>query len=781
MKFNFKFRFFFLSLIVLFVSLFVTTQARAMPVPFFNITVNEHTVGSDGNFSFHLSTATSPNPISDFSIQTINNLGSSVNSQLAGRGEIFYLGQEPVAGWQAPSIVCTSNNPSIVFTSIDGGISMNSAPFTSVTCDFTNAVALTGNSSVLFLPGIEASRLYKQKTVFGLPVEDQLWEPNLPSDVDDLYLNADGTSIDPNIYTKDIIGTTNIVPIIFTQDIYKNLIAELDNLKLTDKIKNWKAYAYDWRQGIDDLIKNGTKYNDDQNFSLIETLQSLVDTSKNGKVTIIAHSNGGLLAKALIKKLEDMKSAGQSDLIDHIDNLVMVASPQLGTPEALLGLLHGYKQSLPYNLMSKTQARKLAQNMPSAYGLLPSKKYFDQSGINYPGVFDSTSAQIYRIAYGSSIDNYQEEYNFVLGQEGRTQPTDSDLISPAKGNSVLLTQAENLHDSIDNMTFPSSLKVIEIAGWGKATIAGMTYTDSDIQPITTIRGDDTVISQSASYGQGAKYWLDLSQSKLNHGSIFEDPQLLSFIDNIIEQKSAILSNITDIEPLQTNKLLALSVHSPVSIGVYDGQGNFTGKVCDDSTGNCAIEENIPGSTYLELGEGKYVNLDQSKMQKTVLQGTDTGTFTFNSQVTTPDGQTTISSFVDIPVTTQTQAEITLNPTTQTPQLALDVTGDGTTDFILTPNTTFDPITYLQIMKATIDSLDLAQAKINAFDKRVDNIIKSIQKGKIDKAKLKADKFKSVLEKKLAKPDPKHPKQKKLSKTDAQLLLDMFNTLLDNLN
>ena len=50
-----------------------------------------------------------------------------------------------------------------------------------------------------------------------------------------------------------------------------------------------------------------------------------------------------------------------------------------------------------------------------------------------------------------------------------------------------------------------------------------------------------------------------------------------------------------------------------------------------------------------------------------------------------------------------------------------------------------------------------------------------------KAKLKADKFKSVLEKKLAKPDPKHPQPKKLSKTDAQLLLDMLNKLLDNLN
>jgi hypothetical protein len=51
---------------------------------------------------------------------------------------------------------------------------------------------------------------------------------------------------------------------------------------------------------------------------------------------------------------------------------------------------------------------------------------------------------------------------------------------------------------------------------------------------------------------------------------------------------------------------------------------------------------------------------------------------------------------------------------------------------------------------------------------VDNIIKLIQKGKVDKAKLKADKFKTVLENKLSKPDPKKPKPKK------QIILNYLN-------
>jgi hypothetical protein len=634
-------------------------------------------------------------------------------------------------------------------------------------------------SNVLFLPGIEASRLYTQGNI--LNPEDQLWEPNTPSDVSGLYLNTDGTSVNQNIYTKDVISTSNSFGPIGAVDIYKSLIIQLNTLVSINQIQGWKAYAYDWRQGIDDLITNGTKYNNGQIVTLIDTLQSLANTSKTGNVTIITHSNGGLLAKALIKKLEDMKSAGQSNLVDHIDNLVMVASPQLGTPEALAGLLHGLKQSLPGGLMTEIQARKLGENMPSAYGFLPSKKYFDQTGITPPAVFSPSSSPIYTSAYGGDINSYQEEHNFVLGQEGRVQPSDSDLISPVKGNNLLLTQAESLHDSIDNMTFPASINLINIAGWGKETIASVVYFGSDVQPFYTINGDETVVSVSALYGQGVKYWLDLSNSKLNHGDILENPQLLDFIKNIIEQNQSTSPGITAIEPSQMGNRLRLSVHSPVSIGVYDNQGNFTGKVCDDTTGNCAIKEDIPGSTYSEFGEGKYVNLSQGNIQKAVLQGTDAGTFTFNSDLVTPSGQTTTSSFVDIPVTTQTQAQITVNQTTGVPKLALDVTGDGTTDFTLAPSATFDPVSYLQIMRATVDSLDLTPAKIKALDTRIDNIIKSIQKGKVDKAKLKADRFQASLNKVLSKPDPKHPKPKKLSKTDAQTILDMLNQLLDNLS
>jgi len=636
-------------------------------------------------------------------------------------------------------------------------------------------------SSVLFLPGLEASRLYKLKTILGVSIEDQLWEPNIPTDVEDLYLNSNGTSLN-EIFTKDVVGKTNILGPLSSLRVYQSLIDKLDSLVLENKILKWEPYAYDWRQGIEDLVENGTAHESGQVFSLIGTLQSLADSSKNGKVSIIAHSNGGLLGKALIRKLEEQKSLGQSNLIDKVENLVLVASPQLGTPDALSSILHGYRQNILNGfIMDEVRARKMAANMPSAYGLLPSQKYFEQSGISTLGVFSTSSPSLYKTAYGSDINNYQEERSFVLGEEGRSHPSDSNLIDPIKGNGALLARAEVLHNVIDNMTFPPSLNVVSVAGWGKSTVAGITYADSDIQPIFTIRGDQTVVIPSALYGQGSKYWLDLSNSKLKHANILEDTQLLNFLGDIIEQKSVTSSGLKNTEPTQVGNRLHLSVHSPVSIGVYDNQNNFTGKVCDTGTGQCAIQEDVPGSSYFEFGEGKYVSLGQDKVQKIKLQGTDIGTFTLNSEVIAPSGHLDVSSFVDIPVTTQTQGELIVNSQTNIPNLTLDVTGDGVIDFTLDPSSNFDPVMYLQIMKATVSSLDLSQVKISVFNKRIDAIIKSIQKGKIEKAKLRADKFKVVLEKKLTKADPRHPKIKKLSKTDAQLLLDMLNKLLDNLS
>ena len=187
------------------------------------------------------------------------------------------------------------------------------------------------------------------------------------------------------------------------------------------------------------------------------------------------------------------------------------------------------------------------------------------------------------------------------------------------------------------------------------------------------------------------------------------------------------------------------------------------------------------------------------MSKIKLQGIDVGTFTYESEKVLPDGTSTISSFIDIPVTTQTQVEITLNSNTQVPQLALDVTGDGMMDFTIVPQKDFDPVLFLQIMKKTVGSFNISKQQKNNLLKRIDDTIKAIQNGKIDKAKLKIEQFKKslVIHSKENKEDRqerekknerdherehrKKEKPKQLSPTEVQILLVMLNQLLDNIN
>jgi pimeloyl-ACP methyl ester carboxylesterase len=662
-------------------------------------------------------------------------------------------------------------------------------------------------SNVLFLPGFEASRLY---TTRADDSQDQLWEPNGNSDVEDLYLNADGTSKNSGIYTEDIIKEAPAILGPAGQNIYKSFSGMMDQLVADGKIKEWQPYAYDWRQSVDDIIDNGTNYKEGKK-SLIETLQKLVSTSKSGKVTIVAHSNGGLLAKALLAKLQEDKNAGVNDLIDHVDVLILVAVPEIGAASALPAILHGYDQRILLGLLlDESHARELGRNMISAFGLLPSQEYVNRVSASPVTFTDTvipsgvTTSMVQ--TFGSAISSYSEYKDFLFGAEGRADPLITETKLPIKLSQTLFSNAENLHSGIDAWVPPENLRVIEVAGWGLDTLASFEYYPKSVcsglncsfvldeRPRFTSDGDGTVVVPSAQYmslNGVQKYWVNLPihnrelrrlRRNRQHKDILEVDELNDFITSVINQEEVVVNSVIENnEPLDTSNRLRISIHSPVTLDAYDNEGNHTGKVCPNTSNSCYAEENILNSSYLEFGEGKYINLPEEELARVILQGTDIGTFTYESAQVQPDDTTTVSSFIDIPVTTQTKGEIILNTDTQAPEFKLDINGDGRVEFTIAPSDEFSPILYLQIIKATVNSLDLPPSQKTAFGKRIDNIIKSIKDGKIDQAKIKAEKFSFGLENKLSKQDPKKPKPKKISKEDAQILLNMFNKLLDNLN
>jgi len=583
-------------------------------------------------------------------------------------------------------------------------------------------------SNVLFLPGIEASRLYQEEGSIDCSTvppdttpseeclhENQLWEPNRPVDVVKLFLTQEGKA-DPahEVYTRDVIDEKNVLP--FGQgNIYKSFLNEMKSWETTYHITA-TTVPYDWRLSLDDILSGGKKEGENIAYSkstttpyVLQELKHLAATSKTGKVTIIAHSNGGLVAKALINKL----GAEAGDLIDQI---IFVAVPQTGTPQAIGALLHGYDQGLPFDsfplILTPEIARTFASTSPMAYHLLPSSAYFTSEGVTLhepvATFADGTLTAPFIARYGHAVNTPQELNDFLLGIEGRSAPDATDVASPSVLHSSFLTYGAQIHDLLDDAwTPPSGIALHQIAGWGNDTLSEIRYFTGakcvnalpgvcakyeaalEYSPIEVIDGDGTVISTSAltmstSSPNVSRWWVNLQDYNnknidRKHADILEVSELRTFIKaNILSHSTTTLpSFISASQPSSTDEArLRFVLHSPLALSASDTQGNIVS----------SATSTIPGARYKRYGEVQVVILPASSTPTLFLNGEAAGSFTLELQEFQGTTMVTTSTFTGIPSSTSTLVSMNFTDGTITnaSPLAVDEDGDGTTDFSLVP-------------------------------------------------------------------------------------------------
>jgi pimeloyl-ACP methyl ester carboxylesterase len=558
-----------------------------------------------------------------------------------------------------------------------------------------------------------------------------LWEPNTSSDVPNLFLNPDGSSFRFDIYTKDVIDQEEIP--ILGPNIYQHILSDLDTWKNHEHIiADYTIAPYDWRLTLDDILNYGNQlpdgrlyYSGDNRATstpyIIQQLRSLVASSRTGKVTIIAHSNGGLVAKALLKRLQN----AHDPLLEKIDNLVMVDVPQTGTPEAIGALLQGFNQGLPKEIfpfiLNDATARQFASTSPMAYHLLPSSGYFSSIGstiITPPVTFsDGSLTQSFISVYGHAVTNYTELHNFLLGTEGRLQASTDDTQSPLIASPALLSYAETKHTDLDNWAPPASTTVYEIAGWGNDTLSSINYYTGKIcilpttsgfclryapvlqySPETVVDGDGTVITSSSlamsiSSPNVTRLWLNLRDYNTNllnfltfdsfsraHADVFEVASLRELIrNNILTHSTAVLPQYLSATTPSFNsddKRLLFRLHSPLALSVRDLQGHETS----------ASTSTILGATYLRFGEVQYISVPANVSPTVHLSGISTGSFTLDVDQKSGDATVASTTFSGIPSATSTQASITFTDGTiaNASLLAIDYNGDGATDISVKP-------------------------------------------------------------------------------------------------
>ena len=250
----------------------------------------------------------------------------------------------------------------------------------------------------MFLPGIYGSQLYEASTSSpGTEIKD--WEPE--GNFDLIFYGTDNAHALHPIMQNGVSGPiyTKVGDVVAEHDgtkYYRSFMDDLDSFKSNGQINDWEPIAYDWRLSPDQILSSG-KLEDGTRLSyldattspyIIQELKHLASSSKTGKVTIVVHSNGGLIAKALMSKL------GTTTTAQLIDKVILVGVPQAGTPEGgMAALLYGYGQGFPEDkwflpengltidgigvqrAVSEKTTRAVAATSPTAFNFLPSSKY----------------------------------------------------------------------------------------------------------------------------------------------------------------------------------------------------------------------------------------------------------------------------------------------------------------------------------------------------------------------------------------------------------------------
>jgi|GEM_PF-1876339 len=593
-----------------------------------------------------------------------------------------------------------------------------------VTVPFTvqyQASEPTGASSVLFLPGIMGSKLYEQgQQCDDFGKEQRRWHSLTDCEQLRLLTKFYGPS-EHDIYTKAEDGAV-IDEIVFA-NLYKSFMQNMNELEEDEIIADFVPFAYDWRLRLGDLLQtvkdpltNEVRFDSTaklEDSHLYQTVQAMVDNSHSGKVSIVAHSNGGLLAKRFMSALQSV----DDPLAGKIDNIILVASPQVGTPSAIVSMLHGSEIG-GGAVVSQEMSRILSNTAPFAHHLLPNQNYFDGSGVSmFTPVVSfkaGSSTNSWRDTFGPEITDNEKLHQFLSKESGRTKPATEDLLHPEVVDVALLNYAKTIANVLQTWTPNPGTQVYQIAGTGIETPSGITYfTDKECvkgdflwfkcsQYVSklgydidfTYDGDGTVVVPSAlamKEEDGVqRLWLDLNSfNELNsdrvHKNIFEVPEIIDFIKSTIQSTSTSATprylSSTRINPDIGNRL-SFILHSPLDMYVESSAG-----VTSSST------DEIPGVTYRRYGEVQYVFMPADTSGLTLqLRGYQAGSFTL--VVKEWDGEILLGTrdFEAIPTGTSTIVQLTLDLFDVDTSLEIDIDGDGTIDGIVSAETdTVTPI------------------------------------------------------------------------------------------
>ena len=516
--------------------------------------------------------------------------------------------------------------------------------------------------------------------------------------LDALALAPDGTQITgQEMVAGDVIreatGTYNrlLIPIPISETVFGNLIKIFTDDGYTEGQDLFVA-PYDWRLSIASSAA-----------AVGAVIQNAVAHSPNGKVDIIAHSMGGLAVKKYLADAAAASGGGSpgggtgvamaatASAPTFVDKLILVGVPQLGAPYIFKALEYGDDLGFtfgPFSFLNPDEVKKISENMPGVYDLLPSRRYVDVDG-SYV-VRDVTDDAGNVTTQALNFD----DTNALLTAD----PSDS-------RNASLLAAADAFHAEADGAAADTP-SVYNIVGCQNPTPAQYILHDDGSIEINRANGDGSVPVDSAmNLANGYQnYFVLHSENGVDHEGLIRNAQSLALMQAIVEGTApslalAPLGISTDTEDCLLGRgaprpaMVEVSVAGSSTVDVYDADGNHTGT---NDAGDS--EAKIPGSSYDTIGGNKFITLPASSTYKVTIKQASSSLSSTKAKVKVKKYDTTVhvttsTTYSDVPLASASStATLTLaappsTSATSTPDPVLVVDDDdtGATSTVIAPD------------------------------------------------------------------------------------------------
>jgi pimeloyl-ACP methyl ester carboxylesterase len=518
----------------------------------------------------------------------------------------------------------------------------------------TTATTTPCCSSVIFLPGIQASRLYEEMNdVIRGTTTKKLWEPLSNTSVRKLFFNHMSSSTEVEswqsrkyISALQAIGT---LPVVGTP-IYQPLFSLLSTMVQGGTIQEAYIAPYDWRYGIDTLVHKDMHATSAVKISFIELIKDVAARSRTGKVSIVAHSTGGLIGAYAITEL---MNAGLGSIID---SFVTLGAPFHGAPKALFSLLHGFDQSILGGLvLSSSVARSLGDTIPGAFGLLPDTAY--ASGTPVLQTYADTPSTLGHTAY-APLSSLAQAAAFARDDKNvRIAPAATNTLMAAVLPAALWHNFENIRMRLNSLAW-LAVRRLHLVGEGIPTPTSLLYergmrpcsvserisrgimdfsaecTEPEIRHTVMYdtRGDGTVPvvgTHIEDAGASTTIYVLLGATStrgISHQSIASAQPVLDMVKEVLstttpasEVAQTIISRgynegifSRTSRSQQEPSFIRVSMHSPATLHVYDSKGNHTGV----ASSSVAIERSLAMGGMIDTPEEDSLDTEEENPRYT---------------------------------------------------------------------------------------------------------------------------------------------------------------------